>query len=122
MSRALKPLPDNVAALQAQLLEQQTRNEQLSTENQRYRSQIVTLQEQLNLALAHRGLTLVQQLYRIEKQSWTLTADERHARRQKHARPILDEMRTWLETHYRRRHPQQLLARPCTACAKNGTS
>jgi len=46
---------------------------------------------------AHRGLALIQKLYRIEKQCRKLTADERHARRQKHARPLLDEMRAWLD-------------------------
>jgi len=46
---------------------------------------------------AHRGLALIQKLYRIEKQSRKLTADERHARRQKHANPILAEIRIWLD-------------------------
>jgi len=47
---------------------------------------------------AHRGLTLIQKLYRIEKQARKLTHDERYAQRQLHARPILDEIRTWLDT------------------------
>jgi hypothetical protein len=46
---------------------------------------------------AHRGLTLIQKLYRIEKQARKLTPDERHAQRQLHARPILDEIRAWLD-------------------------
>jgi len=46
---------------------------------------------------AHRGLTLIQKLYRVEKQARKLTPEERHAQRQLHARPILDEIRTWLD-------------------------
>ena len=46
---------------------------------------------------AHRGLSLIRKLYRVERQARKLTADERYARRQKHARPVLDEMRTWLD-------------------------
>lgn len=47
---------------------------------------------------AHRGLTLIQKLYRVEKQCRKLSAEERHVRRQQQAKPILDEMRTWLDT------------------------
>jgi transposase len=46
---------------------------------------------------AHRGLSLIRKLYRIERQTCKLTAQERYARRQKHARPILDEIRSWLD-------------------------
>jgi transposase len=46
---------------------------------------------------AHRGLSLIRKLYRVEGQARKLTADERYARRQKYARPVLDEMRTWLD-------------------------
>jgi transposase len=46
---------------------------------------------------AHRGLALIQKLYRVEKQARKLTPEERHAHRQRHARPILDELRTWLD-------------------------
>jgi len=46
---------------------------------------------------AHRGLSLIRKLYRLEGQARKLTADERYARRQKHARPILDEIRSWLD-------------------------
>jgi len=46
---------------------------------------------------AHRGLTLIQKLYRVEKQARKLTHDERYAQRQLHARPILDEIRVWLD-------------------------
>jgi transposase len=47
-------LPDDVDALKSLLAEQQLLNEQLTTENQRYRTQVLTLTEQLNLALARR--------------------------------------------------------------------
>jgi transposase len=46
---------------------------------------------------AHRGLALIRKLYRVEKQARTLTPEDRHAHRQRHARPILDELRTWLD-------------------------
>jgi len=46
---------------------------------------------------AHRGLTLIQKLYRVEKQAHNLAPEKRHAHRQRHARPILDAMRAWLD-------------------------
>ena len=46
---------------------------------------------------AHRGLALIQKLYRIEKQARNLTPEKRQAYRDRHARPILDEMRSWLD-------------------------
>ena len=46
---------------------------------------------------AHRGLALIQKLYRVEKQARKLDPEDRHARRQQQARPILDELRTWLD-------------------------
>jgi transposase len=46
---------------------------------------------------AHRGLALIQKLYRIEKQARKLEPEQRHDHRQRHARPILDELRTWLD-------------------------
>ena len=46
---------------------------------------------------AHQGLALIQKLYRVEKQARKLKPEERHSHRQRHARPILDELRTWLD-------------------------
>jgi len=46
---------------------------------------------------AHRGLNLIRKLYRVEKQARKLKPEERQAYRDRHARPILDEMRTWLD-------------------------
>jgi hypothetical protein len=46
---------------------------------------------------AHRGLSLIRTLYRVEGQARKLTPDERYAHRQQHARPVLDEMRAWLD-------------------------
>jgi transposase len=46
---------------------------------------------------AHRGLTLIQKLYRIEKQARQLSPEDRHQQRQQQAKPILDEIRTWLD-------------------------
>ena len=46
---------------------------------------------------AHRGLALIQKLYRVEKQARKLDAEDRHACRQQQARPVLDELRAWLD-------------------------
>ena len=46
---------------------------------------------------AHHGLALIQKLYRIEKQVRKLTPQERHAHRTRHANPILEELRAWLD-------------------------
>ena len=47
---------------------------------------------------AWRGLSLIQKLYRVEKQARSLSTDERHAYRLRHAQPVLDEIRGWLDT------------------------
>ncbi len=46
---------------------------------------------------AHRGLNLIRKLYRVEKKGGKLNPEERQAYRNRHARPILDEMRDWLD-------------------------
>ena len=46
---------------------------------------------------AHRGLALIQKLYRVEKQARRLNSEERYARRQQQARPVLDDLRSWLD-------------------------
>ena len=46
---------------------------------------------------AHQGLVLIQKLYRVEKQARRLAPEERYARRQQQARPVLDELRSWLD-------------------------
>jgi transposase len=46
---------------------------------------------------AHHGLALIRKLYRVEKQARKLTPEARHEHRQRHARPILDELRAWLD-------------------------
>ena len=46
---------------------------------------------------AHRGLKLIQKLYRVEKQARKLTPEKRYKHRQRHAKPVLDEMKTWLD-------------------------
>ncbi len=47
--------------------------------------------------LAHRGLSLINKLYRVEKQARNLAPNERYAHRKKHAQPVIDELRTWLD-------------------------
>jgi transposase len=46
--------PDDIEALKSLLIEQQARNEALQNENRRIQAQVLSLQEQLNLALARR--------------------------------------------------------------------
>ena len=46
---------------------------------------------------AHRGLALIQKLYRVEKQARNLDPEDRHACREQQARPVFDELRTWLD-------------------------
>ncbi len=46
---------------------------------------------------AQQGLARIQKLYRIEKQVRTLSPEARHDHRQQHARPLLDELRGWLD-------------------------
>ena len=47
--------------------------------------------------LAHRGLGLIRKLYGVEKVVRHAKPEVRHAYRQQHARPILDELRAWLD-------------------------
>ena len=46
---------------------------------------------------AHRGLTQIQNLYRVEKQARKLTPEKRYAHRQRQAKQILDAIRLWLD-------------------------
>jgi len=46
---------------------------------------------------AHRGLSLIQKLYRVEKQARKLTSEKRYDHRRQQAQPILDELRNWLD-------------------------
>ena len=46
---------------------------------------------------AWRGLSLIQALYRVEKQARSMTPQQRYAYRNEHARPHLDNLRTWLD-------------------------
>jgi len=54
MEKAQKQLPNDVDLLKSLVADQFALNEQLMAQNQRYKAQVLTLQEQLNLALARR--------------------------------------------------------------------
>lgn len=54
MEKASNQLPDDIDLLKLMVTEQLLHNEQLTAQNQRYKAQVLTLQEQLNLALARR--------------------------------------------------------------------
>jgi transposase len=47
--------------------------------------------------LAHRGLAMIQKLYGVEKAVRHAAPAERYTYRLKHAQPILDELRAWLD-------------------------
>src|SRR5690606_28256725 len=47
---------------------------------------------------AWRGLSLIQKLYRVERLTKDAAPEHRHAYRLEHARPILDELRAWLDS------------------------
>lgn len=53
MLEASKTLPDDVNVLKAMLAEQAAQNQQLAAENRRYKDRVLTLTEQLNLAIAN---------------------------------------------------------------------
>ena len=54
MEVALKSLPDDIQELKSIVANQLALNKQLVSENQQYKHQVLTLQEQLNLAIARR--------------------------------------------------------------------
>ncbi len=62
MSSVLDRLPNNVEALKSLVVDHAARNEQLAAENRQYKSQVVLLQEQLNIALAKRFASRSEQL------------------------------------------------------------
>ena len=65
MEKALKQLPDDVDLLKSLVADQLALNEQLSEQNQRYKAQVLSLQEQLNLALARRYAASSEKISRI---------------------------------------------------------
>jgi len=50
------------------------------------------------LGHAHQGLLYIQELYRIERELKTATPEDRHRMRQEKAKPLLETIRTWLDT------------------------
>jgi len=60
--------------------------------------------------LAPEALLIIRQLYRIEKlaRDAKMSAEQRHKLRQEKARPIWDELRTWLEANRNATPPQSL--------------
>ena len=51
------------------------------------------------VSLAGVAMARIQQLYRIERETKSLSADERQRIRQARAAPLLDEIRAWLDEH-----------------------
>ncbi len=48
-------------------------------------------------SIAQQGLSLIQKLYRVEKQARTTNVEERYALRLSQAKPVLDKLRAWLD-------------------------
>src|SRR5690606_2299974 len=55
--------------------------------------------KQKKAGVAPHALDLIQKLYRVEKQAKDFTPEERKAYRDTHARPVIDKLRAWLDTH-----------------------
>lgn len=66
--------------------------------------------------LAAEGLAMIQKIYRVEKlaREAKLPPDKRKAFREQHARPIWDELRTWLDAKRRHAPPQTLVGKAMT--------
>ncbi len=48
-------------------------------------------------SIAQQGLSVIQKLYRVEKQARAMSVDDRYALRLNYAKPILDKLRAWLD-------------------------
>lgn len=62
-------------------------------------------------SLAEQGLGLIRELYKIERRNKLVSPDVRHAARQELSRPIIEKIRTWLETARRDVIPKTLTGR-----------
>lgn len=63
--------------------------------------------------LADQGLGMINQLYAVERviREKSLKDDASHSYRQKHARPIVEKLKTWLEKHTHRIPPKGMLGK-----------
>lgn len=61
--------------------------------------------------LANKGLKLIQKLYKIEDDIRYRTPEERHRARQLKAKPIIDEMRLWLDKVLNSAPPESLVGK-----------
>lgn len=69
------------------------------------------LARQGNAPLAAEALGYIRRLYEIEAAVREAEPDERRTYREAHARPVLEELKTWLDTHVRRLAPKSELAK-----------
>jgi Transposase IS66 family/Transposase C of IS166 homeodomain len=121
-SGQVDPLPDEVAALKALLLAERAASAKLAGQNEQLRAIIKELRralfgrrsektvhpDQLQLALedieqalaqiAEDALQRIAELYRIETMIRGLEPEQRRAARQDQSRPIVDDLRAWLDT------------------------
>jgi transposase len=67
-----------------------------------------------NTAAAHQMVTLIGQLYAIERRLRERTPEERKAERERHSRPLLDTIKAWLDAKVPTVLPKGLLGRAIT--------
>lgn len=60
---------------------------------------------------ADQAIRLIAQLYGVEKQAKWLSADERHALRQTHSRPVIEQIKHWLEQSLHQVPPKSVLGK-----------
>lgn len=60
---------------------------------------------------AWRGLSLIQKLYRVERLMKEATPQQRHVARQEQAKPVLDELRKWLDSSLPQVPPKSVLGK-----------
>jgi transposase len=112
MPVALDQLPDDLDALKSLVADQSKKLDHFAARNEQLQSKVISLQEQLNLALARRYAASSEKLSpdqirlfdeaEVETQAAAPAEDEtitvpEHAHRQRHALPVLDELRSWLD-------------------------
>lgn len=105
MPIALDQLPDDIDALKSLVADQLARNEQLTTENQHYKAQVLTLTEQLNLALARRYAASSEKLSPDQIRLF----DEAEAESEGASAPDVDDDVTIVSAHSRKKRGRKPL-------------
>ncbi len=70
--------------------------------------------------IADEALSRIGALYDIEDRIRGMSADERRTLRQQHARPILADLKSWIEERFRRCHRSRSWPRQCNMPSRDG--